>query len=234
MLEQQQCQLVNGIRELYKGAIDNSCWSGAPLTVTATGHPLTHDILERIGALKVEPFDEDADFEDDFAALRRTAAAHEAERMTPRPSTAGSSFSSSQASCYGQQPSPRMTFDCDPVFLPLHHPQPHPQFPPTPPDQSPSELSAAQFAPYLGAADPSMAMQSGAPPSHQAQQQTWVQPPGNYDPCMDFMSYDVVPSSAYNPLGLLAPKASNNPCLPIPMNFLNETELEQLRRHHVL
>ena len=54
MLENQQAQLVVGLQELYKRTQNGQGWTGAPLRETSQGLPLTHDILERLGALKQE------------------------------------------------------------------------------------------------------------------------------------------------------------------------------------
>lgn len=51
MLEQQQIWLVNGLQELYRRAQEGEGWSGEPLKAESNGHPLTHDLLTRLGAL---------------------------------------------------------------------------------------------------------------------------------------------------------------------------------------
>lgn len=67
MLEQQQSQLVAGLRELYSRLQKGQGWPGAPLREAQGGHPLTHDILERLdllhpsndGSSNYEGFEED-------------------------------------------------------------------------------------------------------------------------------------------------------------------------------
>jgi hypothetical protein len=67
MLEQQQGQLVMGLRELYRRLQAGEEWPGMPLKGYHGGQPLTHDILERLDLLhstsetpiKHEGFDED-------------------------------------------------------------------------------------------------------------------------------------------------------------------------------
>ncbi|KAL3470815.1 hypothetical protein BJX99DRAFT_238799 [Aspergillus californicus] len=64
MLEQQQTWLVNGLQELYRRLLDNEGWQGEPLKCEPNGHPLTHDLLTKLGALdqsKHERFEESAD-----------------------------------------------------------------------------------------------------------------------------------------------------------------------------
>jgi len=51
MLEQQQTQLVAGLRELYSRLQRGESWPGQPLREASGGHPLTHDILERLDLL---------------------------------------------------------------------------------------------------------------------------------------------------------------------------------------
>ncbi|KAF2129742.1 hypothetical protein P153DRAFT_366246 [Dothidotthia symphoricarpi CBS 119687] len=52
MLEQQQSQLVTGLRELYTRLQRGQGWPGQPLPESSSGHPLTHDILERLDLLQ--------------------------------------------------------------------------------------------------------------------------------------------------------------------------------------
>lgn len=51
MLEQQQVWLVHGLQELYRRNIEGEGWPGDRLTTEPNGHPLTHDLLTRLGAL---------------------------------------------------------------------------------------------------------------------------------------------------------------------------------------
>ncbi|OKL63016.1 hypothetical protein UA08_02048 [Talaromyces atroroseus] len=64
MLEQQQVWLVNGLQELYRRAQEGEGWTGEPLKAESNGHPLTHDLLTRLGALdhtKGEQFEENVE-----------------------------------------------------------------------------------------------------------------------------------------------------------------------------
>ncbi|KAJ5288499.1 hypothetical protein N7478_001529 [Penicillium angulare] len=61
MLEQQQAWLVHGIQELYRRSTEGEGWPGDRLKPEPNGHPLTHDLLTRLGALdhsKGEHFEE--------------------------------------------------------------------------------------------------------------------------------------------------------------------------------
>ncbi|PCG90484.1 Hypothetical protein PENO1_098970 [Penicillium occitanis (nom. inval.)] len=64
MLEQQQIWLVNGLQELYRRAQEGEGWTGEPLKAESNGHPLTHDLLTRLGALdhtKGETFEDNVE-----------------------------------------------------------------------------------------------------------------------------------------------------------------------------
>ncbi|KAF3399822.1 Fluconazole resistance protein 1 [Penicillium rolfsii] len=61
MLEQQQAWLVHGLQELYRRSTEGEAWPGGPLKPSPNGHPLTHDLLTRLGTLdhsKSERFEE--------------------------------------------------------------------------------------------------------------------------------------------------------------------------------
>jgi hypothetical protein len=72
MLEQQQSQLVAGIREMYKKLLHGDGWVGSPLQDSQEGYPLTHDILERLEVLHMtgdSPVKSET-FEDDLSRLQ--------------------------------------------------------------------------------------------------------------------------------------------------------------------
>lgn len=203
MLEQQQTQLVNGLRELYQRALDSDNWVGMPLKRAPNGFPLTHDILERMGALKIDASDDYEPFEDDFEALQRKAYARDHEVMSPRSST------------FESRPSSKRT-SRNPTFVPNDTVLPNIQFPPTPPDQSPTEPTAATFDTPFGTDTP-MSMDSvnihGMPGPH-----GWLQSP-EVDAEMDFLNLDV--TAAYTNMGLMEQKV--NPCLS--MSAYHDDEL---------
>jgi hypothetical protein len=61
MLEQQQAWLVHGLQELYRRNLEGEGWPGEQLKPEPNGHPLTHDLLMRLGSLdgsKGERFEE--------------------------------------------------------------------------------------------------------------------------------------------------------------------------------
>lgn len=70
MLESQQTQLVAGIQELYRRLQSGEGWVGSPLKESTRGTPLTHDILERLGALKSDNKAGLDHFEDNYEVLQ--------------------------------------------------------------------------------------------------------------------------------------------------------------------
>lgn len=74
MLEQQQAQLVTGLQELYRRIVDGESWNGPRLDDGGAGQPRTHDILDRLGALKQDARTDGPStctFEEDFNCLQR-------------------------------------------------------------------------------------------------------------------------------------------------------------------
>ena len=125
MLENQQTQLVAGLQELYKRTQNGQGWTGSPLKETSQGLPLTHDILDRLGALKQEGQNTSEGFEEDLNALQARLIANGASMMQREPSHDGSSDSA---------PSPAYEPMSKPSFT---NPFSLSQFPPTPPNHSP-------------------------------------------------------------------------------------------------
>ncbi|KAF2666648.1 hypothetical protein BT63DRAFT_415767 [Microthyrium microscopicum] len=71
MLEQQQTQVVSGLRETYRILVEKNLWPGTPLK-EYEGHPLTHDILERLNVLHLGGDSPAASsFEDDLDTLQQ-------------------------------------------------------------------------------------------------------------------------------------------------------------------
>lgn len=71
MLEQQQSQLVAGLRDMYRRLQAGESWPGKPLKESHGGFPLTHDILERLNVLHATESSLNHEiFEDDLDALQ--------------------------------------------------------------------------------------------------------------------------------------------------------------------
>ena len=118
MLEQQQEKLVNAIRELYNRLERNESWPGSPLEKTPKGFPLTHDILERLGMLRLGPDEFDEPFEEDPDVLRRKMVVKPEENAYPTPQTIHSDFSPATSEVMDIFPSPfgnEMTIPMDPM-----------------------------------------------------------------------------------------------------------------------
>ncbi|KIW15054.1 hypothetical protein PV08_07841 [Exophiala spinifera] len=142
MLESQQAQLVAGLQELYKRVQNGQGWTGPALKETSNGTPLTHDILERLGALKQDGNTTTHDtFEEDLNTLQQRLIADGAGFMQRQPSHDSHTHSDSSA------PSP--------IYEPVAHrptsttttttfsnPFNLNQLPPTPPNQSPYPQTA--------------------------------------------------------------------------------------------
>ena len=195
MLEQQQLQLVNGLQELYERLVNNQGWKGEPLENSNSGHPLTHDILERLGALKLDSQINYEMFEDNVDAMRKRLIADGALPMQ-RPSSAESEYDQSQSS---------FADPTSPIFSePL---QTFQQFPPTPPSQSPQFQSSQNLRVFPTPVKMETNMDSDV---LQFQQNPWIQPPLVCGEHVDFLPFNT--ASAYDNMRSLQHGA--NPCLP--------------------
>ena len=152
MLEQQQEKLVNGIRELYARAISSGSWTGAPLQNTPKGYPLTHDILERLGFLRLSPQDEIERFEENTDILRQRMMIKQEENPYPTPISTKSEFSPVESPRYDM-------FSASSSFADVHAP-PTP-FQATTPLQSPVEQASITYLDGLGI-DTSTSMDSSS------------------------------------------------------------------------
>ncbi|KAF1977057.1 hypothetical protein BU23DRAFT_453331 [Bimuria novae-zelandiae CBS 107.79] len=133
MLEQQQSQLVAGLRELYTRLQQGQGWPGAPLREVQGGHPLTHDILERLDLLhtSTDSGSNYGGFEEDCNRMQQKLL----ERGAPYTRRRGSLSSDSEhdhissTSSYGGTPTTKTRPFPDPF---ARH-----NAPPTPPMNSP-------------------------------------------------------------------------------------------------
>lgn len=164
MLEQQQTQLVAGLRELYSRLQKGETWPGQALHESSGGHPLTHDILERLDLL--QPSSDNSSnyegFEDDCNRMQQKLLERGAPFTRRRGSVSSDSDHghASSNSSYGGTPTTR-SFPFDAPFA-RHN------APPTPPMNSPfprqsqivlpikqeSPMASSQFL-NTGALDPS-------------------------------------------------------------------------------
>ncbi|KAH6637698.1 C6 transcription factor-like protein [Boeremia exigua] len=143
MLEQQQTQLVAGLRELYTRLQSGQGWPGQPLREAQGGHPLTHDILERLDLLH-GPSENGSNyegFEEDCSRMQHKLL----ERGAPLSRRRGSVSSDSEPghtsspSSYSGTPTTRQ--------FPFTDPFARNNAPPTPPMNSPFPNQPQMVAP---------------------------------------------------------------------------------------
>ncbi|KAF3479882.1 uncharacterized protein GIQ15_06858 [Arthroderma uncinatum] len=124
MLEEQQSQLVSGLQELYKLTIDGKSWPGSPLRETHNGYPLTHDILDRLGALRPEgPTNTFGQFEENLVLAQQRLMGKGAE-MQRKDSSDGTSTGASSPSSSNRL-STGSLFSNEPFPPRLRKPQSH-------------------------------------------------------------------------------------------------------------
>jgi len=135
MLEQQQAQLVAGLRELYKRLQNGQGWPGLPLQEAQNGHPLTHDILERLDLLHAPGDASPANyegFEEDCGRMQQKLLEHGAAYMQRRRSVSSDSEHehTSSTSSGGSPPTKPLQFKDSftrngaPPTPPMHSPFP--------------------------------------------------------------------------------------------------------------
>ena len=215
MLEQQQEKLVNALQELYERNVNRKPWMGPPLQKTAKGIPLTHDILDRLGLLKLDDQGNYETFEEDTDVLRQKMMIKEEEHASyPTPNTTQSEFS---------PVSPNFESFVSRPFAGEKAP-PATRFQPTPPMQSPEEDTAMTFPDSSMSLGTSMSLDPTSLPSAS---QTWIQTASRYVPEMEY-NYDVALS--YNGMGVMQQKA--NPCLP--MSAWNDDDINSMGLGHIM
>jgi hypothetical protein len=184
MLEQQQNKLVIGLQEMYALLVTGAGWKGSPLRESTNGHPLTHDILERLGVLHVDSNVGSEAFEEDLVLLRQKLAVETDSSISNRRALKGSDHRSEIS--FSGLPSPRNYFSDS--FHTLRH------LPPTPPIHSPHEEMQSSLSPVDPLAqtdgrrdmDPSV-LHSEQPPLVHQQSTT-------YDDGLDFLNFDLPPN----------------------------------------
>lgn len=204
MLEQQQEKLVNATRELYTRAVDGGRWPGQPLQVTPKGHPLTHDILERLGLLRLGPQD-DGTFEENTEILRqKMMIIKQEENPYLTPTTTQSELSPVDSPNY--ELTSRSFVDG----------MPRTPFQPTPPI-SPEEQESMIFPVNGLGIDTSMCMESTSIQACQA----WIPSASRYGDDTDYLGYNCAPT--YANLEMLHQRS--NPCLPISSCFEDDNAM---------
>lgn len=195
MLEQQQEKLVNALQLLYDHNLKGTRWPGHPLHKTSKGIPLTHDILDRLGLLKLDEQGNHEDFEENPDVLRQKMIIKEEELAYPTPNTIQSEFSPTGADFERFVSRP---FAGEKVLAKT-------RFQPTPPMCSPEDDTSMTFPEYSLNIGSSMNLD---PSALQSSSQPWLQPTPCLMPDMHYGNYDGV--SAYNGMG------RSDPVLSVP------------------
>lgn len=202
MLENQQAQLVAGLQKLYKRMQKGQGWTGTPPKADGQGMPLTHDILERLGALKQECHNSTDAFDENLTALQQILIANGATMMERGPSHDRSS---------------------DDPYEPMARrhefwaPFPNNQCPPTPPNNGPHPqpartVSSTKTPSYLQAI--SSARSTFA----------WPTPVSEFDDCMDFTDkFDSVITDTEMDLTSFPPDMLQDQMAAIPTNPIMST-----------
>jgi hypothetical protein len=214
MLEQQQAQLVAGLRELYTRMQNGQGWPGQPLRETQGRHPLTHDILERLELL--HPSSESSNnyegFEEDCSRMQQKLVERGAPFTHRRGSTSSSSEHghSSSGSSYGGTPTTKS--------MPYSDPFPRHNAPPTPPMNSPF-TKQSQIPPPIKQEAPivtSNFMNNGALDPSALTRSAWPAEPMIVDESLDYNSkamYTYDPFSNYDSNAMML-----DPCIMNPTN----------------
>lgn len=207
MLENQQSQLVSGLQELYKRTQTGQGWTGSPLKETSHGAPLTHDILERLGALKQDGHSTGDVFDEDLTSMQQRLIANGAGFMA-RDNSSDSDSEAGQSPMF-EQMSQKPVFS-DPFSM--HG------FPPTPPNQSPYPQAARTVPSKMQSYTQPRIDQTSMNPQFM-HRHTWGSSAAGFDDSMDMdfiTSFD--PSAnygAHTPIfgQLQAPVGTINPSL---------------------
>lgn len=188
MLESQQAQLVYGLQELYRRAQSGQGWTGSPLKEASNGSPLTHDILERLGALKQDNHSSNEPFEEDLNAMQQRLIANGAG-FVHRDAMSDTSSEIDQSPIFEHMSSKSPIFT-DPFSVT--------RFPPTPPSQSPHTRNA-RIIPPLKTQPPRRPSSSSG--------MNWAPSNNGFDDNMNFINkFD--PSAEFN---ALPPQMFQNP-----------------------
>lgn len=91
MLESHHSLVVKALQKLYKNCVNNEGFPGEPLAESANGHPLTHEILDRLGLIRqAEETDEPDEESEDLQYLKSLSTSTECSATTdpsPEPIT---------------------------------------------------------------------------------------------------------------------------------------------------
>jgi hypothetical protein len=194
MLEQQQTQLVAGLRELYSRLQGGQGWPGQPLREAQSGHPLTHDILERLDLLHStgDGSNNYEGFEEDCNRIQRKLL----ERGAPYTHRRGSVSSDSEhghtssSSSYGGTPVIKS--------IPYNDPFARHNAPPTPPMNSPFPRQSQIVSPIKQEAPMVTYMNTGALDPSALSRSAWSGEAMMMDEPMDFSNKGLYTYDTFN------------------------------------
>jgi hypothetical protein len=226
MLEQQQTQLVAGLRELYCRLQKGESWPGQPLRESSGGHPLTHDILERLDLLHPTSDNHNTHyegFEEDCSRMQQKLL----ERGAPFTRRRGSVSSDSEHghastnSSYESTPTTR-SFAFDSPFA-------RNNAPPTPPMHSPFPRQSQTVSPVKQESpmvSPTF-MNSGALDPSTLSQTAWMNDSMMMDEPVDFTKamYGFDSYAGYDP-SMMMDTIAINPNDPMMPDWNNNTDLD--------
>lgn len=207
MLEQQQVWLVNGLQELYRRTTEGEGWPGDLLKPEPNGHPLTHDLLTRLGALNHRKGDR---FEENPEVLQQDLWRHGMQRQE----------SSDGGSESAQSPVARSRFSSD-AFS-----QSQQTLPPTPPTYSPTTRVPIKNEPMSATSQYALSMQGVVNPlALQGGPPQW---PNNGFNSFDEM--DMMATADYSNLSFDEPIASPMFNRQMPLNCVASTDYEDFNQ----
>jgi hypothetical protein len=216
MLEQQQTQLVAGLRELYSRLQRGESWPGQPLQEGSSGHPLTHDILERLDLLH-SPNENGSNyegFEEDCHRMQQKLLEKGAPYTRRRASVSSDSDHghASSNSSYNGTPTTRS--------FPLDSPFVRNNAPPTPPMNSPFPRQTQMMSPIKQESPMASAtvMNSGAMDPSALSRTAWPNDSIMMDEPIDFSKpmYGFESFGAFDQTMMVDPMAinPNDPMMP--------------------
>ncbi|KAI9847262.1 MAG: hypothetical protein M1837_002848 [Sclerophora amabilis] len=146
MLEQQQEQLVTGLQELYRRFQSGEGRAGSPLADAGSGHPLTHDILQYLGALRPDRGGSDGGFEEDLSLMQQRLFENGAAPMI-RHASSDTESDHTQSSPYDSISGPNSVFKNS--FDSTEAPQTPPTNDPFPPIAATTETPRKRPDPFV-------------------------------------------------------------------------------------
>jgi hypothetical protein len=229
MLEQQQTQLVAGLRELYSRLQKGESWPGQPLRESSGGHPLTHDILERLDLLHPSGDSHNSNyegFEEDCSRMQQKLL----ERGAPFTRRRGSVSSDSE---HGQA-SNNSSYEGTPTTRSFAFDNPFARntAPPTPPMHSPFPRQSQIVSPPVKQESPMVSptfMNSGAMELPVMSQTPWMNDSMMMDDPVDFSKamYGFDNLTGYDPNMMMDTIAINGlPNDPMMPDWNSSTDLD--------